>query len=42
MVYGMQQGNPDLYSNINEAIVDYLKKNHVVPKEYSAEQYAQE
>lgn len=42
MVYGMQQGNPDLYSNINEAIVDCLKKNHVVPKGYTAEQYAQE
>ncbi|WP_205832698.1 hypothetical protein [Bifidobacterium oedipodis] len=40
LVYGVQQGNPNLFSNTNEAIVDCLKRNDLVPKDYDAKAYA--
>ncbi|TPF86108.1 hypothetical protein BW13_07825 [Bifidobacterium sp. UTCIF-37] len=41
-VFSMQQGNPNLAANVNEAIVDCLHRNNLVPKEYTAKQYAAE
>ncbi len=41
-VYQMQIGNPALFSNMNEAIVDCFRRNSLVPLTYTAQQYAQE
>ena len=41
-VYQMQIGNPTLFSDKNEAIVDCFRRNNLVPLTYTAQQYAQE
>ncbi|OZG68896.1 hypothetical protein [Bifidobacterium eulemuris] len=41
-IYAVQQGNGSLLSNRDEAIVDCLRRNDLVPKDYTAEQYARE
>ncbi|KFI48110.1 hypothetical protein [Bifidobacterium biavatii] len=38
-VYGMQVGNPSLWQDLDQAIVDCLHKNNLVSKEYDADQY---
>ncbi|NMM93601.1 hypothetical protein [Bifidobacterium oedipodis] len=42
LVFGMQQGNPSLYANVSEAIVDCFRRNDLVPKDFTARQYSLE
>lgn len=39
-LYGAQIGNPNLYSNKSEAIVDCMRRNGAVPVSYTANDYA--
>lgn len=41
-VYGVQQGNPSLYADPSEAIVDCLKREGLAPKSYTAEDFSHE
>ncbi|MBT1162637.1 MULTISPECIES: hypothetical protein [Bifidobacterium] len=41
-VYGVQQGNPNLYENIEDGFVDCLHRNGLVPRTYSREDYDDE
>lgn len=41
-IFGVQQGNPKLYSNTSEGLVDCLKRNNLVPAGYTLEQYLKE
>ncbi|NMN01194.1 hypothetical protein G1C96_1779 [Bifidobacterium sp. DSM 109958] len=41
-VYSAQVGNPNFYANRNEAIVDCLHRNELVPKDYTAQQFQNE
>jgi hypothetical protein len=41
-VFGMQQGNPQLFNDTNEAIVDCLKREKLVPTSYTAQQFKDE
>ncbi|MFC5221331.1 hypothetical protein [Bifidobacterium leontopitheci] len=39
-LYGAQVGNPNLYANKSEAIVDCLRRNGAVPMSYTVNDYA--
>lgn len=42
LLYGMQQGNPSLFADQNEAIVDCLHRTGLVPSSYTAKQFKKE
>lgn len=42
VIYRMNIGNPQLYSNSDEALVDCLHRHDLVPKEYNAERFNKE
>lgn len=35
-IYGVQQGNPAFYSDVNEAVADCFRRENKVPSSYSA------
>lgn len=41
-IYGVQQGNPNLYADQKDGFVDCLKRNRLVPRSYSAKDYARQ
>ncbi len=42
VIYRMNIGNPQLYSNPDEALVDCLRRHDLVPKGYNAERFNKE
>ncbi|PST46208.1 hypothetical protein CPA40_07140 [Bifidobacterium callitrichos] len=38
-LYGQQQGNPSLYANVDEAVVDCMRREGVVPPSYTVKDF---
>ncbi|PST49107.1 hypothetical protein COO72_04030 [Bifidobacterium callitrichos] len=38
-LYGQQQGNPNLYANVDEAVVDCMRREGVVPPSYTVKDF---